>query len=127
MKMDRSFIAVCPRPKIAPDTSRHHSMRVSGRAIGQMPELFSRIPRAHPSISSLEPGPGVGPAAAGGPGRQAQRLGGLGQGQAGEVSQLHQVGRVFVRGGNFSSASSRASRSATGGAIASLASSLIQA
>ena len=88
-----------PLPEDRPRTSRHHPMRVSGGASATGPDYF---PESAPAEHLLaEPGPGVGPTAVGGPGRQAQGLGGLVEGQAGEVSQLHQLGRVLVLRGEL--------------------------
>src|SRR5215207_3746378 len=48
-----------------------------------------------------QPGPGVSPVAVGGSGRDAQGRRGLGDGQAGEVAELDDLGGAGVEGGEL--------------------------
>src|SRR5262249_44169945 len=98
MKIDRSVIAVAPSRRSTAQASPSSNASFWG-ASATGPGLFSGIRPAEHLLA--EPGAGIGPTTAGGPGRQAQGLGGLGEGQAREVSQLHQVGRLLVLRGEL--------------------------
>src|SRR5262245_56677161 len=84
----------------SPFTGPHPSMRHRGGIRpAENEESLATQPVPGRAQAAVQPGAGVGPVRAGGGATQAHHFGGLVDGQAGEVTQLDELGRLRVLGG----------------------------